>query len=83
MAVLGDAVAGGWLDPQPDGKQAAFDSPAGLKAMTLLQTLAKHNSIYLDDGSDVYPGVFNSGHIGMLWTGPWDLARSPATSPTA
>ena len=28
----------------PDGKQAAFNSAAGLKAMTLLQTLAKHNA---------------------------------------
>jgi len=59
----------------PDGKQAAFDSPAGVKALTLLQTLAKHNSIYLDNGSDNYPGVFTSGHIGMLWTGPWDLSQ--------
>jgi multiple sugar transport system substrate-binding protein len=65
----------------PDGKQAAFDSAAGLKAMTLLQTLAKHNSIYLDDGSDVYPGVFNSGHIGMLWTGPWDLSQISGHQP--
>jgi multiple sugar transport system substrate-binding protein len=65
----------------PDGKHAAFDSPAGLKAMTLLETLAKHNSIYLDDGSDVYPGVFNSGHIGMLWTGPWDLSQIAGHQP--
>jgi multiple sugar transport system substrate-binding protein len=65
----------------PDGKRAAFDSPAGLKAMTLLQTLAKHNAIYLDDGSDVYPGVFNSGHIGMLWTGPWDLSQISGHQP--
>lgn len=65
----------------PDGKHAAFDSPAGLKAMTLLQTLTKHNSIYLDDGSDVYPGVFNSGHIGMLWTGPWDLSQITGHQP--
>src|SRR5262249_25687640 len=40
-----------------DGKQAVFDSLAGLKAMTLLQTFTKHNSIYLDDGSDVYPNM--------------------------
>lgn len=59
----------------PDGKKAAFDSAAGVKAMTLLQTLAKHNAIYLDNGSDVYPGVFTSGRIGMLWTGPWDLSQ--------
>jgi multiple sugar transport system substrate-binding protein len=59
----------------PDGKQAAFDSPAGVKALTVLQTLAKRNAIYLDNGSDNYTGVFASGHIGMLWTGPWDLSQ--------
>jgi multiple sugar transport system substrate-binding protein len=57
----------------PDGKQAAFNTPAGVKAMTLLQTLAQRKAIYLDNGSDNYAGLFNSGHIGMLWTGPWDL----------
>ncbi len=38
----------------PDGKHAAFDSPAGVKALTLLQTLAQHKSIYLDNGSGNY-----------------------------
>jgi multiple sugar transport system substrate-binding protein len=59
----------------PNGKQAAFDSPAGLKALTFLQGLAKHHAIYLDNGSDNYLGLFKSGHIGMLWTGPWDLGE--------
>ena len=59
----------------PGGKQAAFDSPAGVKALTLLQTLSRRQSIYLDTGSGNYIGLFNSGHIGMLWTGPWDLAQ--------
>ena len=58
----------------PDGKHAAFDSPAGMKALTFLQTLASHNAIYLDNGSDNYLGLFTSGHIGMLYTGPWDLS---------
>ena len=62
----------------PDGKHAAFDSPAGVKALTLLQTLAQRNSIYLDNGSGNYLPVFNSGHIGMLWTGPWDLSQITA-----
>jgi multiple sugar transport system substrate-binding protein len=61
-----------------DGKHAAFDSPAGLKALTLLQTLASHNAIYLDNGSGNYLGLFTSGHIGMLWTGPWDLSSITA-----
>jgi multiple sugar transport system substrate-binding protein len=59
----------------PDGKQAAFDSAAGTKAATLLQTLSSKHAVYLDDGSDNYLSVFDNGHIGMLWTGPWDLAQ--------
>jgi multiple sugar transport system substrate-binding protein len=57
------------------GKQAAFDSPAGVNALTLLQNLSRKQSIYLDTGNGSYLGLFNSGHIGMLWTGPWDLAQ--------
>jgi multiple sugar transport system substrate-binding protein len=59
----------------PDGKQAGFDSAAGIKALTLLQQLTSHHAIYLDNGSDNYLSVFTNGHIGMLWTGPWDLAQ--------
>ncbi|HUO70765.1 MAG TPA: ABC transporter substrate-binding protein [Solirubrobacteraceae bacterium] len=62
----------------PDGKHAAFDSPAGVKALTLLQTLARRKSIYFDNGSGNYLGLFTSGHIGMLWTGPWDLSNITA-----
>jgi multiple sugar transport system substrate-binding protein len=59
----------------PDGKKAAFDSPAGVKALTLIQNLAQHKAIYNDNGNQNYLGLFNSGHIGMLWTGPWDLTQ--------
>jgi multiple sugar transport system substrate-binding protein len=59
----------------PDGKKAAFDSAAGIKALTYLQSLAKAHAIYLDNGSDNYLPLFGSGHIGMLWTGPWDLEQ--------
>src|SRR5579862_9942358 len=62
----------------PDGKRAAFDSPAGLKALTLLQQMAvKDRSVYLDSGNDQYAPLFNSGHIAMLYTGPWDLGSFP------
>jgi multiple sugar transport system substrate-binding protein len=62
----------------PDGKHAAFDSPAGVKALTFLQTLAvKDKAVYLDSGNDNYANVFNSGHIAMLYTGPWDLGLFP------
>jgi len=58
----------------PDGKQAAFDSPAGVAALTHLQRMAKDKSIYLDSGNGNYANLFNSGHIAMLFTGPWDLS---------
>jgi multiple sugar transport system substrate-binding protein len=58
----------------PDGKKAAFNSPAGVKALTHLQRMAKDKSIYLDSGNGNYTNLFNSGHIAMLYTGPWDLS---------
>jgi multiple sugar transport system substrate-binding protein len=59
----------------PDNTKAAFNSPAGLKAMTLLYDMANQDhSIYLDNGNDNYLNVFNSGKIAMLWTGPWDIS---------
>lgn len=61
----------------PDNSKAAFDSPAGVAAMGPLQTLARAHAIYLDSGNDNYANVFNAGHIGMLWTGPWDLSLFP------
>src|SRR5579875_145618 len=59
----------------PDGQHAAFDSAAGIKARSYLQSLARAHAIYLDNGSDNYLPLFDSGHIGMLWTGPWDLQQ--------
>ena len=62
----------------PDGKKAAFDSAAGVKALTHLQTMAVNDkSVYLDSGNDNYANLFNSGRIAMLFTGPWDLGSFP------
>ena len=59
----------------PDNTKAAFNSPAGLKAMTLLRDMAvTDKSVYLDNGNGNYVNLFNAGKIGMLWTGPWDIA---------
>ena len=58
-----------------DGTKSAFNSPAGLKAMSLIDRLARKKAIYLDNGNQNYIGLFNSGHIGMLYTGPWDLTQ--------
>jgi multiple sugar transport system substrate-binding protein len=58
-----------------DGKKSAFNSPAGLKATQLLRDMAvSDKSVYLDQGNGNYLNLFNSGKIGMLWTGPWDLS---------
>jgi multiple sugar transport system substrate-binding protein len=65
-----------------DNTKPAFDSPAGLAALQQLQDMAvTDKSVYLDTGNDNYLNVFNSGHIAMLWTGPWDLSSiSPKIS---
>ncbi|WP_238435075.1 MULTISPECIES: ABC transporter substrate-binding protein [unclassified Frankia] len=58
-----------------DNSKAAFDSPAGLAALTQLRDMTvTDKSVYLDTGNQNYLNLFNSGKIAMLWTGPWDLS---------
>src|SRR6202012_4681936 len=58
-----------------DNKKAAFDSMAGLTSLTTLKDMAvTDKSMYLDPTDQEYGNLFNSGKIGMLVTGPWDLA---------
>jgi multiple sugar transport system substrate-binding protein len=62
----------------PDNKKAAFDSAAGLESLSTLRTLAvTDKSMYLDPTDSAYGNLFNSGKIGMLVTGPWDLGSFP------
>ncbi len=62
----------------PGNKKAAFDSPAGLQSLNTLRTMAVSNhSMYLDPTDSAYANLFNSGRIGMLVTGPWDLSAFP------
>jgi multiple sugar transport system substrate-binding protein len=62
----------------PGNTKAAFDSPAGLKSLQTLQTMAvTDKSMYLDPTDSEYANLFNSGRIGMLVTGPWDLSGFP------
>jgi multiple sugar transport system substrate-binding protein len=69
--------AGGQL-LSADGKKAAFDSAAGLASLESLRTMAvTDKSAYLDPTDSAYANLFNSGKIGMLVTGPWDLANFP------
>jgi multiple sugar transport system substrate-binding protein len=61
-----------------NNKQAAFDSAAGLQALDTLRTMSvTDKSMYLDPGDSAYANLFNSGKIGMLVTGPWDLSGFP------
>jgi multiple sugar transport system substrate-binding protein len=69
--------AGGQL-LSPDNTKAAFDSPAGLKSLETLQAMAvTDKSMYLDPTDSAYANLFNSGKLGMLVTGPWDLSAFP------
>jgi multiple sugar transport system substrate-binding protein len=59
----------------PDNKHATFNSDAGVKALTTLQQMAvTDKSVYLDTTNENGPKLMNSGKIGMLVTGPWDLS---------
>jgi multiple sugar transport system substrate-binding protein len=61
-----------------DNKKAAFDSAAGLQSLETLSTMAvTDKSMYLDPTDNAYANLFNSGKIGMLVTGPWDLGNFP------
>jgi multiple sugar transport system substrate-binding protein len=63
----------------PGGKKAAFDSAAGVKSLTLLKDMAvTDHSMFLDPSDSSYATLFNSGKIGMLVTGPWDLSAFPS-----
>jgi len=63
---------------KPGNKQAAFDSAAGLASLETLRTMAvTDKSMYLDPTDNAYANLFNSGKIGMLVTGPWDLSAFP------
>ncbi len=63
----------------PDNTKAAFDSPAGLEAMTALQGMAvTDKSMFIDlQNSGKADTLFNSGKIGMMVTGPWALPSYP------
>jgi multiple sugar transport system substrate-binding protein len=61
-----------------DGTLAAFNSPQGVQALQALTSMAVDDkSVYLDLQNSAYTGLFNSGKIGMLVTGPWDLSSFP------
>ena len=62
-----------------DNTQAAFNSEAGVRALSTLADITQDGSMYLDFQPDSGKSgqLFNSGKIGMIITGPWDLSGFP------
>jgi len=62
-----------------DNTKAAFNSDAGVQALTTLQQMAvTDKSVFLDQqNTGKIQQLFNAGNIGMLVTGPWDLSSLP------
>ncbi len=62
-----------------DNTQAAFNSDAGVQALTTLQQMAvTDHSVFLDQqNTGKIDNLFNAGKIGMLVTGPWALSAYP------
>ncbi|BDZ49782.1 ABC transporter substrate-binding protein [Frondihabitans sucicola] len=55
--------------------KAAFDSPAGVKAVSFLRDMAvTDKSVYLDQTDTKFAQLFESDHIGMITSGPWELS---------
>ncbi|MFN8233715.1 MAG: ABC transporter substrate-binding protein [Actinomycetota bacterium] len=62
-----------------DNTEAVFNSASGVRALSVLQQAQQDGSLYLDfrPDSGKYSTLFNSGKIGMVITGPWDLSGFP------
>ncbi|MEV0663964.1 ABC transporter substrate-binding protein [Actinomadura luteofluorescens] len=60
----------------PDGKKAAFNSPQGAQALTLVQQMAvQDKSVYLDSTpAEKGQKLFESGRLGLFLSGPWVLS---------
>ena len=58
-----------------NGRHAAFASSEGVRALRLLAEMARiDRSVFLDPTSAKMEDMFDAGRIGMIVTGPWDLA---------
>ena len=58
----------------PDQKKAAFNSDAGVSALTFLRDMAvTDKSLYLDQTDEKYGPLFAANRIGMIISGPWQL----------
>ena len=70
--------AGGDILSTPTTSTPSSTPKPGVKALTVLQQMAvTDKSLYLDTTNENGPKLMNSGKIGMLVTGPWDLSQLP------
>jgi multiple sugar transport system substrate-binding protein len=62
-----------------DNTKAAFNEAGGVRALSTLQGFQQDGSLLLDfhPDSGKYAQLFNSGNVGMVITGPWDLSGFP------
>jgi multiple sugar transport system substrate-binding protein len=57
-----------------DGKQALFNSAAGVANLTLWQQMATvDHSVFLDPTANNAQPLFTSGHLAMFVSGPWEV----------
>ena len=63
----------------PDNTKAIFNEAPGVQALDMLTSINQDGSMYLDFQPDSGKSgqLFNSGKIGMIITGPWDLSGFP------
>ncbi len=63
----------------PENTKAIFDEAPGVQALDMLTSINQDGSMYLDFKPDSGKSgqLFNSGNIGMIVTGPWDLSGFP------
>ena len=57
------------------GRKVGFDNESGLKALQTIHQLGAEKLVYPDTkpGSETMYQIFNSGKMGMVATGPWQL----------
>jgi multiple sugar transport system substrate-binding protein len=59
----------------PEDRSAAFDSEAGVDALTFLRDMAVDDqSVYLDQTDTKFGQLFANDRIGMITSGPWQLS---------
>lgn len=64
-----------------DNKKSAFNSDAGVAALTFLQQMAvTDKSVYLSQDDQKYADLFKSGLIGMIMSGPWQVSDNVAAN---